>query len=65
MICHMAASLDGRIDCAMTEVIGGDEYYETLEQLGAKTEINGTVEMRYKVLKMTFLMSRNHIRQTQ
>ena len=39
----MAASLDGRIDCAMTEVIGGDEYYETLEQLGAKTEINGKV----------------------
>ena len=43
MICHMAASLDGRIDCAMTEVIGGDEYYDTLEQLGAKTEINGKV----------------------
>ena len=40
-ICLMAASIDGRIDCAMTEVIGGDEYYETLEKIGAAAEING------------------------
>ena len=50
----MAASLDGRIDCAMTEVIGGDEYYETLEQLGAKTEINGkvTAQMHLPCLRL-------------
>ena len=31
IICHMMMSLDGRIDCAMTEKIpGSKEYYETL-----------------------------------
>ena len=33
IICHMMASIDGRIDCDMTEHIGGNEYYEALEQL--------------------------------
>lgn len=49
----MAASLDGRIDCAMTEVIGGDEYYDALEQLGSKTEINGkvTAQMHFALSK--------------
>ena len=48
-ICLMAASIDGRIDCAMTEVIGGDEYYETLEKIGAAAEINGrmTAQMHF------------------
>lgn len=41
--CYMAASIDGRIDCAMTEIIGGDEYYETLEAIDADIEINGRV----------------------
>ena len=41
VICHMMASIDGRIDCAMTEQIGGDEYYEALEMLCIDTTIEG------------------------
>ena len=26
VICHMFATLDGRIDCAMTEHISGNKY---------------------------------------
>ena len=33
IICHMMSSVDGRIDCDMTEKIGGDEYYEVLKRL--------------------------------
>ena len=27
IICHMVASVDGRIDCSMVDKISGDEYY--------------------------------------
>ena len=30
VVCHMVASIDGRIDCAMVDKISGDEYYTTL-----------------------------------
>lgn len=44
IICHMMMSLDGRIDCAMTEKIpGSKEYYETLASLEASTLLNGRV----------------------
>lgn len=46
IICHMMASLDGRIDCDMTEKISGDEYYEALEALGCQSELNGRVTAR-------------------
>lgn len=40
IICHMIASVDGRIDCDMTEQIeGGNEYYEAL----ATAELNALV----------------------
>ena len=46
-ICHMIASLDGRIDCDMTEQIeGGDEYYEALESLHCPTMLMGRVTMQ-------------------
>ncbi len=41
VICHMMASVDGRIDCDMTEQVGGDEYYEALEMLCIDTTIEG------------------------
>ena len=41
VICHMMASIDGRIDCAMTEQVGGNEYYEALEMLCIDTTIEG------------------------
>lgn len=44
IVCHMMTSLDGRIDCAMTEQLPGvQEYYETLEALEAPTRISGRV----------------------
>lgn len=43
VICHMMASVDGRIDCAMTEQVGGNEYYEALEMLCIDTTIEGKI----------------------
>ena len=42
IVCHMKMSIDGRIDCAMTEKIQGvTEYYETLEALEAPSTLSG------------------------
>lgn len=49
-ICHMMASLDGRIDCDMTEQIDDtNHYYEALEQLDCPSTLEGkkTLEMHY------------------
>jgi len=44
IICHMIESLDGRIDCAMTEKIEqGDEYYTTLNALDCDSMLSGKV----------------------
>lgn len=44
IVCHMMTSVDGRIDCAMTEQLPGvQEYYQTLEALQAPTTISGRV----------------------
>lgn len=41
-ICHMAQSVDGRIDCAMTvKLPGGAAYYDTLAALDAPTTVSG------------------------
>lgn len=46
-ICHMIASVDGRIDCDMTEQIeGGDEYYEALASLACPSILMGRVTMQ-------------------
>ena len=49
IVCHMMASIDGRIDCAMTEQIEGNSYYEALEALNIDTTIEGktTAVMHY------------------
>ena len=40
----MMTSVDGRIDCAMTEHLPGvQEYYDTLDELGAPSRISGRV----------------------
>lgn len=41
VVCHMMASLDGRIDCDMTAQIGSDGYYESLNELSIDTAIEG------------------------
>lgn len=44
IVCHMMTSLDGRIDCAMTEQLPGvQEYYQTLEDLQTPTTVSGRV----------------------
>ena len=47
IICHMVASIDGRIDCSMVDKISGDEYYETLEKLDCPTQLEGRVTMEH------------------
>lgn len=43
-ICHMMASLDGRIDCTMTAKCPGvEEYYQTLSALDIPTTVSGRV----------------------
>ncbi len=44
VICHMMTSLDGRIDCKMTEKLKGVEnYYETLNSLNTDSTLSGRV----------------------
>lgn len=43
IICHMASSVDGRIDCDMTERMGSDAYYPALASLNCPTRIEGRV----------------------
>ena len=47
IICHMMMSIDGRIDCAMTEQIhGANEYYSLLKELNVPTTLSGRVTGR-------------------
>lgn len=43
VICYMMTSIDGRIDCAMTSHLPGEEYYEILESLNTPTHVSGRV----------------------
>ncbi len=44
IMCHMMASIDGRIDCAMTAKLEGvQEYYDALKALEAPTTVSGRV----------------------
>lgn len=55
IICHMVASIDGRIDCAMVDKISGNEYYTTLEELDCPSLLEGRVTMEhYNALKEPF-----------
>lgn len=56
IVCHMVASIDGRIDCSMVDKISGDEYYETLEKLDCPTLLEGRVTMEhYNARKELFI----------
>ncbi|MCM1079998.1 MAG: RibD family protein [Bacteroidales bacterium] len=56
IVCHMVASIDGRIDCAMVDKISGDEYYATLEKLDCPTSLEGRVTMEhYNAAKEPFV----------
>lgn len=56
IICHMVASVDGRIDCAMVEKISGNEYYTALEELECPSLLEGRVTMEhYNAAKEPFV----------
>ena len=44
IVCHMMTSVDGRIDCSMTEQLPGvEDYYTTLAELNLPTTVSGRV----------------------
>ena len=46
IICHMMASLDGRIDCCMTELLDDtDNYYVALDSLECDATLEGRVTL--------------------
>ena len=56
IVCHMMTSVDGRIDCAMTEHLPGvQEYYNTLDALDAPTRISGRVTAELETVSYTHL----------
>lgn len=47
IITHMMQSVDGRIDCAMTEQIDpSNSYYDALDKLGCPSQLMGRVTMQ-------------------
>lgn len=61
IICHMMASVDGRIDCAMTEKLNGTkEYYEALQALNAPTTLSGRVTAQLEMAEPGAFEPQNH-----
>jgi 2,5-diamino-6-(ribosylamino)-4(3H)-pyrimidinone 5'-phosphate reductase len=61
IICHMMASVDGRIDCAMTSKINGvNEYYQTLEALNAPTTVSGRITATLEMAEQGFFISKDN-----
>lgn len=61
IVCHMMASVDGRIDCAMTEQLPGvQEYYATLDALEAPTRVSGRVTAELEMARPGAFQSEHH-----
>lgn len=60
IICHMVASIDGRIDCAMVDQICGDEYYTTLAGLNCPSALEGRVTREHYGADPTPLAIEDH-----
>lgn len=60
IICHMVASIDGRIDCAMVDQICGDEYYTTLAELDCPSALEGRVTREHYGADPTPLAIKDH-----
>lgn len=55
IVCHMMTSVDGRIDCAMTEQLPGvEDYYQTLDELNVPTTISGRVTAELEMAEGIF-----------
>jgi len=62
IICHMIASLDGRIDCDMTEQIeSGNEYDEVLEKLNCPSMLMGRVTMQMHFAEQNPFVAENNL----
>jgi 2,5-diamino-6-(ribosylamino)-4(3H)-pyrimidinone 5'-phosphate reductase len=60
IICHMMASVDGRIDCAMTSKIKGvNEYYRTLDALDAPTTVSGRITATLEMAEQGFFVPKD------
>lgn len=54
------ASVDGRIDCAMTSKIKGvNEYYKTLDALDAPTTVSGRITATLEMAEQGFFLSKD------
>ena len=62
IICHMIASLDGRIDCAMTEQIDDtNHYYDVLDSLDCPSMMEGkTTLVMHSALPGSFLPTQEY-----
>ena len=61
ILCHMMASVDGRIDCAMTEQLPGvQEYYTTLKALEAPTRVSGRGTAELEMARPGAFQSEHH-----
>lgn len=63
IICYMYASLDGRIDCEMTEKIdpSSKSYYEHLESFGEFTQINGKTTNALHYAQKGIFKAKNYV----
>jgi Pyrimidine reductase, riboflavin biosynthesis len=60
IICHMMASVDGRIDCAMTSKINGvGDYYKTLDALDAPTTVSGRITATLEMAEQGFYIPKD------
>lgn len=58
IVCHMVASLDGRIDCSMVDKISGEEYYTTLAQLDCEAGLEGRVTLEHYTAEPDYFVPR-------
>lgn len=60
IICHMMMSVDGRIDCGMTEKIGGsDSYYDILNSFETDGALSGRVTAELEMAEPGKSVSKN------
>lgn len=60
IICHMMTSLDGRIDCKMTEQLPGvSDYYTTLDEINVPTTVSGRVTAELEMSESGFFEYEN------
>lgn len=61
IICYMMTSVDGRIDCAMTEHLPGvTEYYKVLDELNLDATISGRVTAQLEIAEPGKFVPKTH-----